>query len=78
MSFAPNGRRTVLVAEDSPTEQAMVADCLHEAGYSVVLAGAGDEVSEKRGMACTRAANSNEQRRAHDATAARHSLDVGH
>ncbi len=47
MTFAPNGRRTVLVVEDSPTEQAMIADCLYEAGYSVVLAGDGDEVREK-------------------------------
>ncbi len=47
MTLAPNGRRTVLVVEDSPTEQAMIADCLYEAGYSVVLAGDGDEVGEK-------------------------------
>ncbi len=47
MTFAPHGRRTVLVVEDSPTEQAMIADCLYEAGYSVVLASDGDEVGEK-------------------------------
>jgi DNA-binding response OmpR family regulator len=47
MAPAPNGRKTVLIVEDSPTEQAMIADCLHEAGYSVVLAGDGDEVNEK-------------------------------
>jgi twitching motility two-component system response regulator PilH len=46
-SAAPNGRKTVLIVEDSPTEQAMIADCLHDAGYSVVLAGDGDEVAEK-------------------------------
>lgn len=46
-SAAPIGRKTVLIVEDSPTEQAMIADCLHEAGYSVVLAGDGDEVAEK-------------------------------
>ena len=47
MVLAPNGRKTVLIVEDSPTEQAMIADCLREAGYSVVLAGDGDEVAEK-------------------------------
>ena len=47
MVSAPLGRKTVLIVEDSPTEQAMIADCLHEAGYSVVLAGDGDEVGEK-------------------------------
>ena len=47
MTPAPIGRKTVLIVEDSPTEQAMIADCLHEAGYSVVLAGDGDEVGEK-------------------------------
>ena len=46
-SAAPIGRKTVLIVEDSPTEQAMIADCLHDAGYSVVLAGDGDEVAEK-------------------------------
>ncbi len=44
---APTGRKTVLVVEDSLTEQAIIADCLQEAGYSVVLAGDGDEVGEK-------------------------------
>ncbi len=47
MTAAANGHRTVLVVEDSPTEQMMIADYLREAGYSVLVAGDGDEVGEK-------------------------------
>ena len=47
MTAASNGHRTVLVVEDSPTEQMMIADYLREAGYSVLLAEDGDEVGEK-------------------------------
>jgi twitching motility two-component system response regulator PilH len=47
MTAAVNGHRTVLVVEDSPTEQMMIADYLREAGYSVLVAGDGDEVGEK-------------------------------
>ena len=43
--------RTILVIEDSPTELAMVGDCLHAAGYLVLPAGSGIEAKEqlKRG-----------------------------
>lgn len=38
---------TILVVEDSPTELAMVCDCLREAGYLVQGAGTGDEAQRK-------------------------------
>src|SRR5271165_7063852 len=48
MNVKPEGRsdmgqRTVLVIEDSPTERAMVRDCLQDAGYAVLEAGDGAE-----------------------------------
>ena len=36
-------QRTVMVVEDSPTELAMVSDCLRNAGYHVLPAGNGKE-----------------------------------
>jgi twitching motility two-component system response regulator PilH len=36
-------QRTVLIIEDSPTERAMVRDCLQGAGYTVLEAGDGAE-----------------------------------
>jgi DNA-binding response OmpR family regulator len=38
--------RTVLVVEDSPTELALVSDCLHDAGYQVLRAGDGTEAQK--------------------------------
>lgn len=39
--------RTVLVVEDSPTELAMVSDCLREAGYQVLRANGGTEAQKQ-------------------------------
>ncbi|SRR5579884_1202212 len=37
----PTKTRTVLIVEDSPTELAMVSDCVRAAGYQVVAVGSG-------------------------------------
>jgi len=40
-------KRTILVVEDSPTELAIVSDCLREAGYEVLVAGGGIEAKDQ-------------------------------
>jgi twitching motility two-component system response regulator PilH len=37
----PTMTRTVLIVEDSPTELAMVSDCVRDAGYQVLAVGGG-------------------------------------
>jgi DNA-binding response OmpR family regulator len=44
MTLSP--ARTVLVIEDSPTESAMVSDCLRQAGYHVLAAVSGIAAKE--------------------------------
>ena len=45
--MSPSSFRTVLVVEDSPTELAMVSDCLLQAGYRVLSAASGIEARER-------------------------------
>src|SRR5262245_33925708 len=40
-------KKTILVVEDSPTEQKMVADSLEKQGYTILTAVDGDEALEK-------------------------------
>jgi DNA-binding response OmpR family regulator len=45
MSGRPERAATVLVIEDSPTEQAIIGDCLRAAGFTVITLGDGIGVS---------------------------------
>jgi DNA-binding response OmpR family regulator len=45
MSVRPARAATVLVIEDSPTEQAIISDCLRAAGFTVTTLGDGIGVS---------------------------------